>query len=391
MTRWTVAVFEFQRYFKWKQELVSVGLMLLTVGIMSVWPAIKGWVDQDYKVALVSELAAPKVPGYAISQIRPDATDNARAGLGEVWDLLVVVDGAELKLVAQKSASWQDKLTPELQRWLQQQLIAGLPLDPAQKAVVQRLPKAEFEFLQQDNREESKQQKLLGGGILILLSVGVFSGFGFMFTAITSEKQQRVTEQLLTLITPSQWIDGKILGISLFCLKTMLTTGLFAFVVMQAIRMMSGKDLFALPLQPLPIVLTLVFVALGLLLINSFMAGFAATIDDPNHSSRSVVMFLPSLPLFLVFSAMDNTEGALMQFLSWFPLTSYAAMPMRLASTSVAWWEWLGALLVLLAFLYWARAAAARIFELGIRMYGKEPDWSVLLRIFFLSSGKAIR
>ncbi|WP_337842014.1 ABC transporter permease [Rheinheimera sp.] len=386
MTRWTVAVFEFQRYFKWKQELVSLGLMILTVALMSAWPLIKGWVDKDYKVALVSELAAPKVDGYSISQIRPEALDNARAGLGEVWDLLVLVEGDQLRLVAQNSASWQDKLVPELQRWLQQQLIAAMPLEPAQKAMVQQLPKAEFEFLHKDSREQNKQQQLIGGGILILLSIGVFSGFGFMFTAITSEKQQRVTEQLLTLITPSQWIDGKILGISLFCLKTMLTTGLFMLVVIQAVRMLSDKALFALPLQPLHIVLTLVFVMLGLLLINSFMAGFAATIDDPNHSSRSVVMFLPGLPLFLVFSAMDNIEGGMMQFLSWFPLTSYAAMPMRMASTDVAWWQWLGSLLVLVAFLYWARAAAARIFELGIRMYGKEPDWSVLLKTFLVSS-----
>ena len=27
--------------------------------------------------------------------------------------------------------------------------------------------------------------------------------------SITAEKQQRVTEQLLTIVTPTQWMDGK--------------------------------------------------------------------------------------------------------------------------------------------------------------------------------------
>ena len=32
------------------------------------------------------------------------------------------------------------------------------------------------------------------------------------------------------------------------------------------------------------------------------MAAFAAGIDDPNHSSRSILMFLPALPVGLAYS-----------------------------------------------------------------------------------------
>jgi len=35
MNLWTIAVFEFQRYFKWKQEIISIGLMLLSLVVMS--------------------------------------------------------------------------------------------------------------------------------------------------------------------------------------------------------------------------------------------------------------------------------------------------------------------------------------------------------------------
>lgn len=388
MNLWTIALFEFQRYFKWKQELVSIGLMLLSLVVMSAWPLVKTWLDNDYKIALVSPHAAPKLSGFSISQLPADSAQTALAGVGEVWDLVVQVQDDKLVMTAESSASWQDKLTPELQNWLQKQRISQLPLSPEQKKIVDNLPETQLVFLKKDSAKQNKEQQMVSGGLLILMGIGVFSGFGFMFTAITTEKQQRVTEQLLTLISAKEWIEGKILGISLFCLKSMVTTGLFLYLMIQVVSLAKGNGMFVLPITGIDLTSALLFVSLGLLLINSFMAGFAATIDDPNHSSRSIIMFLPTVPLGVVFSAMDNAEGTLMHILSLFPLTSFAAMPMRMASVTVPWWEWLLALFLLIACLFWLKSAACRVFELGIRMYGKEPEWPLLLKTFVFARVK---
>jgi ABC-2 type transport system permease protein len=388
MNLWTIAVFEFQRYFKWKQEIISIGLMLLSLVVMSAWPLLKTWLDNDYKVALVGSFAAPTISGFTISQIPENSAETALSGLGDVWDLVVQAKDDKLVMTAESSASWQDKITPELQNWLQKQRINQLPLSAEQKTIVNTLPETQLVFLKKDSAKQNKEQQMVSGGLLILLGIGVFSGFGFMFTAITTEKQQRVTEQLLTLISTKEWIDGKILGISLFCLKSMVTTGLFLYLMVQAISLAKGKGMFMLPITALELASALLFVSLGLLLVNSFLAGFAATIDDPNHSSRSIMMFLPTVPLGVVFSAMDNAEGTLMQILSVFPLTSFAAMPMRMASVSVPWWEWMLSLILLVACLFWLKNAASRVFELGIRMYGKEPEWSLLLKTFLFARVK---
>ncbi|WP_233006890.1 ABC transporter permease [Rheinheimera faecalis] len=388
MNLWTIAVFEFQRYFKWKQELISAGILVTFLVLSAIWPVLEAWLDNDYKVALVSSAAAPKISGFTISQIPDNSAETALSGLGDVWDLVVQVKDDKLVMTAESSASWQDKITPELQNWLQKQRINQLPLSAEQKAIVNIQPDAELVFLKKDSAKQNKEQKIVSGGLLLLMAIGVFSGFGFMFTAITTEKQQRVTEQLLTLISTKEWIDGKILGISLFCLKSMITTGLFFYIMIQAIALAKGNGLYVLPITVLELASTLIFVSLGLLLINSFMAGFAATIDDPNHSSRSIMMFLPTVPLGVVFSAMDNAEGTLMHVLSLFPLTSFAAMPMRMASVSVPWWEWILSLILLIACLFWLKNAASRVFELGIRMYGKEPEWSLLMKTFLFARVK---
>ncbi|WP_372873071.1 ABC transporter permease [Shewanella sp.] len=384
MIRWKIAVFEFKRFLKWKQELASIAIMLLIFAGMSAWPQIKGWIDKDYRVAVVAE-TLPSIVGYQFTRVPADTVDAVKLSLGKDWDLLLVSRDGKLELVGEKSTSWLEKLTPQLQRWHQQQLIATLPLSAEQQKVIGELPEIHLSFTRETEEEEQvrKLKRIVGMVFLGILMTGFFASFGLMFTAITGEKQQRVTEQLLTLVSPREWIDGKIIGVSLFSLKTIATYGVIVLLVIHGISMIGGKASFSNPLGIKELACMLGFLTMGVLLLNSFLAGFAATIDDPNHSGRSVVMLLPGLLIGSIFMVMDNAEGLAMQWLSWLPLTSFGAMPLRVLSTDVPWWEWLGALMLLVAFVMWLSKASARVFELGIRMYGKEPGWGDIAAAVF--------
>ncbi|MBC3874750.1 ABC transporter permease [Undibacterium flavidum] len=383
MNTWTIAAFEFKRYFKWKQEIISIALMLCGMGFSIVWPYVKGALNKDYQVAVIGVSHLPKLEGFQFSEVSPNTKAEVLKSLGESWHAIIQIENGQVQLTLKEKASWQAKLKLSLQNWQQEQQIAQLPLTPQQRQQITELPEIKTVLLkpEKDDKDE-KGRSLFSGAILFLLIMGIFSGFGYLFTGITSEKQNRVTEQLLTLISPSQWIQGKILGISLFCLKTMLTYGLIFFAFIQGATVISDKPEVGIPVTGFQIFSTLLFVILGLFLVNSFMAAFAATIDDPNHSSRSIMMFLPAIPVGLAYSGIDNAEGLMMQVLSVFPLTSFAAMPLRMAYVDVPWWQWLLSLSLLLACLWWFKSAATRVFAMGIRMYGKEPSWKQLLETF---------
>lgn len=383
MNTWNIAVFEFKRYFKWKQEIISIALLLVGMGFSFVWPHVKGLLDKDYQVAVIGVSPLPKLEGFQFSEVSPITREEVLKNVGETWHAVIEIEDAQVKLTLKEKASWQAKLKSNLQSWQQERQIAQLPLSAEQRQQITQLPEIKTVMLkpEKDDKDE-KGRAILSGAVLFLLMMGIFSGFGYLFTGITSEKQNRVTEQLLTLITPSQWIQGKILGISLFCLKTMLTYGLIFFAFIQGAAVIAGKPDISLPVTAFQLFSTLLFVIFGLLLVNSFMAAFAATIDDPNHSSRSIMMFLPALPVGLAYSGIDNAEGMMMQVLSVFPLTSFAAMPLRMAHTDVPLWQWGLSLALLLACLWWFKSAATRVFTLGIRMYGKEPSWKQLLETF---------
>lgn len=383
MNTWNIALFEFKRYFKWKQEIISIVLMLVMMGFSAVWPHLKSALDKDYQVAVIGVANPPKVDGFQFSEISPTTRKEVVENLGENWHALLEVNLGQVQLTFKEKASWQSKLKSALQQWQKERQIAQLPLTPEQRRQITELPEIKTTLLKQDKDDKNDSERdFLSGALLFLLIVGVFSGFGYLFTGITSEKQNRVTEQLLTLITPAQWIQGKILGISLFCFKTMVSYGVIFALFIQGAAIVADKHGFQFPLGVFETLMTMVFIVLGLLLVNSFMAAFAATIDDPNHSSRSVMMFLPALPIGLAYGVVDNAEGLVMQVLSMFPLTSFAAMPLRMAHSAVPVWQVMVSLALLLACLWWFKSAATRVFAMGIRMYGKEPSWKQLLETF---------
>jgi ABC-2 type transport system permease protein len=225
-----------------------------------------------------------------------------------------------------------------------------------------------------------------GARIAALIAVGVmmfavFNGVAYVFASITGEKQSRVTEQLLACVPPQSWIDGKILGLSLVTFASVLNTMLSGLVVLLFWRALGHS----LPLpgslgDPLTVVVVLLFALLGFAFWFTFMAAIAATIDDPNTSTRSSLLLLPLVATGAgAFSGLQP-ETQVGYLLALLPPTSAAAMPARLMVVDVAAWQIALAMLLLVAASFALRSIAGRIFALGVLMYGKEPSWAEMRR-----------
>lgn len=383
-----VARFEFMRFFKWKQELLTIALMAGGFLIAILWPFIVALFESEETIAVIAEGELPQAEQVEFVRLPP--VDEARAieSLGDEYDGVLVVDEFAMTFHVEKSSSWQDELRQDLREWMRDRKLDSLALSEEDRSFYRDEVTIDMNYTSRAEEEdaaaaeeERRGRGMVTGGILLLLFIGVMNGFGLLMSAITQEKQQRVTEQLLTLLHPQEWMDGKILGVTMHSLKSMIITAVLLMLLMNGMSVAVSGELLPIPLTVLVLLNSLLFLVLGLLLVNSFLAGFAATIDDPNHSSRSIVMFIPLVPVMVSFSILGSADSGLAVFLSLFPLTSFAAMPIRVAEVGVPWWQWVIALGLLLATLYWARKLAARLFRLGITMYGKEPTWKDIWRV----------
>ncbi|MCC5927127.1 MAG: ABC transporter permease [Bacteroidetes bacterium] len=381
-----VTVWEFNRFFKWMdlvKGLLFFGFFGLIGGVVGSWAGSQ----------------ASKAPVVAVTHYGPFSSGDFTEGFIRFTDatllpadstqifyaegrfdaVLEIHDVNTASIRVNSDRAWLIQLEQKLNELRVSYKLdeLGLELQVYDDLTAQ----VNLERLFDSGEVSSVVDKVLAGGAIALLLMAVFMGFAYQFTAITAEKQQRITEQVLSAISPQTWIDGKILGITGVGLAYVAFYGAIGIFAMLALSYVGVPVHQTLALVNPVFVLTFLLMALlGILMWNAFLAGVAATIDDPNTSAKSGLMVAPMFPVMLAFLALVNPDTLAMKILGIFPITSYAVLPARMVLTSVAWWEPVVALILLAATAWFLRVMAGRIFAAGMMMYGKEPDWREMLR-----------
>lgn len=394
MTRWQqtleVARWEFDRFVKWRQQFIGLAVMaVLLVGGAMIRRAIR---NSNSRAATVAVIGGQRL-GFALPDsaiVRWDSTrawsvDEARAALaGETLDgVLIVASEHEARLLVRTRVAWTEPLIALLEAARREAAIQRLTLTPMERAAMQTPLAVTTDFLVAGGGAVARSTRIAVAAILGLGLLILFSGFGTMFVGITSEKTQRVTEQIVAMVPPQVWMDGKILGLA-------------GAAIVGALLFAAGFVLAGLLLPPLAgmnaitwpaivsdygtIALIALTTLLGVAMWFAVMAAIAATIDDPNSSTRSLLLFLPMVPSGLAFTLVSKAETGIAQALSIFPLTSMSVLPLRLMATTVPWWEVVVAIGGLLLAAWFFRRLAGRIFAAAILMHGKEPGLRELWR-----------
>ncbi|ATC93049.1 ABC transporter permease [Pseudoalteromonas tunicata] len=376
-----VAKWEFMHFFKWKQEIISKLVMLGIAAVVFFWHSSQEFVATQYQVAVIAEHAPNgEIDDFVFTQSSlPKEQLLAQLKSGEIDALLIAQqtksEVATFDLYSQGKHGWQGDLADVLERHYAAQVTKQLGLSESQLAQLQHPVFIHNQYLDSQVKTEDKASSFTAIGVLILMAIGIFVSFAQIFVSITGEKQQRVTEQLYACMDAQTWIDGKILGQMLLALKAMagtLISMVLGFSFMQVIIRGQGLDLSFIDWPLLPWLL--IFASLGLYLATAFMAAVAAAIDDPNHSGKSSFMMLPLVPMILTFIVMDSPSGWALTMLSYFPLTSFAAMPVKMALVEVSIWQPILSIVLIVLTCWYARRLAGRMFKMGMVMYGKEPS-----------------
>lgn len=390
LNRWEqvrrIAIWEFGRFVKWRQQLIGIVVMIV-VGAASggLTRMVKNARGKEVRVAVVNAtqlgFALPAVDGVRwVPDVYPtEEAARAAVSLDSVGGALFVRSGTSGDILVRKRAAWTGSVEQALSAARRTAQFAGLPVPESSKQQLMAPFTVQVSTVTLQNGGTDASTRLIAGGILMFGILVLFNGFASLFAGITGEKQQRITEQVIAIVSPQTWMDGKILGLAGAAVTGTLlfaATGLGLLTVLPKVLGTSGVSLPPVPGDLAPLLLVALVTLLGIVMWFAFMAAIAATIDDPNSSPRSALLLIPVLPLGLAFTLIARPETPIAQLLSVFPLTSMAVLPVRLLLTSVPWWEPVLAV-VLLAAATWAfRRAAGTIFAVGILMHGKEPSWA---------------
>ena len=184
--------------------------------------------------------------------------------------------------------------------------------------------------------------------------------FGLLIAqSVTEEKQTRIVEILVSSVPVRALLAGKVAAMTLLAFAQIALIVLVAFAGVQ----IAGGDSALVSLVGPAVGWFLPFFVLGFIMLATLWAGvgaLAARQEDLAGASSPLQMAV-MLPFFAVIFLSDN--AAAMKVLSYVPLSSPVAMPIRLFNDEAAVWEPLVALVVLAATAAVFLAVGARVYE----------------------------
>lgn len=387
---WLVARWEFRRFIKWKQQaiglLITAAMMAAIFGVQEVARRNRG---DAPRVAVIGAEHLPALPeettgGDAPVELRRHSAtdlDSLRRALvrRDIRGILVLVSPDSAELLVSRDPSWRRALEGQLAAARRQRRMAESRLSATEVADI--FAPVRLAVRQDEDAQRTRGSRVLGIFAITFMLLALFTGAANAFVSITGEKQLRVTEQVVSAIPPQSWMDGKILGLTGVALVGAINTALviLAFYLARSFAR-DGASSLALSAPPATVLVFILLVLLGSLFWLSLFSAVAATIDDPNSSMRSSMLFLPMVAAVPGAMAIGTPDSTFARVVALFPVTSPVALPVRMLLAEPPWWEIVVSIALLAAATWWIRLAAGRIFRLGMLMYGKEMSWGEMVR-----------
>ena len=374
-----VAFWEFRRWYKLKEQFLVLAFGLL--GALLLW-FVRGFFDDanaPVHLATVNAevLGLESVGRFVFEPYEGDVDELVAAPVTEDRaGALVLDDTRGARLHCEEVEDWAHELEAVLEEARMRTVLGRVQLSETQRTELFTPVSLELLTTDPDGGGRNKAGVYSALAVIGLTILGVFVGMTYQFVAITGEKQARVTELVLSAVTPQTWMDGKIAGLSLLSIGCVFTYTVSGLVFMATARFLG---------TPIPLSLDFAFtldllwvVALGLggfLLWNTAFAAIAATVDDPYSSARGSLLMLPLISAGLGVFALVQPDEPWTRVCALLPPTSWTVLPARLVLEDPPLWEVLLSLTLLLGTVYLLRIAAGRIFRRAILRYGKEPAW----------------
>ncbi len=254
----------------------------------------------------------------------------------------------------------------------------------------------------------------IGFAAAILIYISLFIYGAQVMRGVIEEKTSRIVEVVISSVKPFQLMMGKIIGVGLvgltqfilwIVLSTTLTGAAGKILLKDKIDQVktevsvneagkaveqvdaegpAAKILNAVQTLNLPYILGcfLVFFLGGYLIYSALFAAIGAAVD--NETETQQFMFPITLPLLFTYIMsfsfiVNNPDSTLSFWLSIIPFTSPIAMMVRLPFGVPGWEVALSMVLLIAGFLF-TTWLAARIYRVGILMYGKKVNFKELAK-----------
>lgn len=358
-----------------------------------------------------------------IEQIKAEAFDN---NYDAVLHILKGTQSLNSNLYYQEpptlafTANVEDQINKLL---FDQILIDSFRINPEQFTTIKKLTQVSIRSIQIDEYGSEKERSaeissLIGMVFGLLIYIFILLYAGQVLRSVLEEKTNRIVEVLISSVKPMQLMMGKIIGVAMIGLTQFAIWVVFTFVILAGVGL-AAPDLFineetmeqvanlegeALDTEAIAeltasdtvfsqidnffnvsfgtiIFCFLFYFIIGYLIYAALYAAVGSAADNETDSQQFIMPVTAPLLLsiILLVPIVENPNGSLAVWMSMIPLTSPIAMLIRLPN-GVPVEQLVISMVIAVLFFIFAAWVAARIYRIGILMYGKKITYRDIFR-----------
>lgn len=325
-------------------------------------------------------------------------------------------NGATLQIYTNGASSMEveSAITGQFNDIIESQRLKNYNIDDLDEIISAVHSDVKLQSLRNDEEatESSTMLSYMLGLILTLMLYMCLLLYGQMvMTSIIEEKNNRVLEIVVSSVRPTQLMLGKICGIGLVAITQIVIWGVLlsamsAFVLPAVLPAGVSADMAALSaegasanistdlelLQALSMLgnvayiiqlfgLLLLFLIGGFMLYSAIYAAIGSAVDNIQDAGQlqSIVVFPIIIGIVVAMQAASDPGSSMAMWTSMIPFTSPMVMMARIPFGIPAW-EIAVSLIILVISFFIVVWFAAKIYRVGIFMYGKKPSFKELIR-----------
>lgn len=405
--------------------LVMPVLMVLLMAVPGIIIAMGGASEtrtvyvRDLSGQVGSKLESGDIAVFIPTELPADSViklDNVDAVLTIPADIIEKDSRMSLLINGSSSMMLEEHITRKVNDIVEQARIQAEGIEDLAGVLERVASHSTLDTKRADKADDKSQSAMLSYGLGIVMTFLLYMClliYGQMvMTSIIEEKGNRVLEVLVGSVSPTQMMLGKICGICLVAVTQILIWGvliacLSAFVMpmllpadvtAEATALSNGTldaasatvDVDLLGIVSLLgnvgyivglFALLLLFLVGGFMLFAAIFAAIGSSVDNIQDASQlqSVAVYPVIFGIVFGMLAASDPNSGLAFWTSMIPFTSPMVMMARIPYGIPAWEIVLSAVLLYagFAFMVWV---AAKIFRVGIFMYGKKPTIKDLVR-----------
>jgi ABC-2 type transport system permease protein len=275
-----------------------------------------------------------------------------------------------------------DRLVDDLHAGLRDAIVAARlqvsGLDPVRIRSLTSVPRPESRTVTAEGERTTNRQlnMLLPAAFMILLLMSVMTSGQYLLTSTVEEKSNRVVEVLLSAVSAMELMTGKILG--------QMCVGFLVLVLYSGLGLLGLVSFAAIGLlDPGILVFLLIFYVLSYFTFASLMAAVGAAANEMREAQSLMmpIMMVLMIPWILWLPISREPNSLLAVVLSFMPPFGSFVMLLRMTSQSPppVWHVWLSVAIGAVG-VYAALWFAAKVFRVGLLMYGKPPTFGTLVK-----------